>query len=128
MRSGELSKLVDSACANNQKMGITGLLLYSGGHFIQILEGDGLAISSLFAKISRDPRHKEVKRLFHKVANQRLFPDWGMQLVNNDEKRTLDWERVERALVRLRLSPGNVESEAIALIQEFRQQFVPGAA
>jgi hypothetical protein len=125
--SANLKKLVDRAKINNQRMGITGLLLFSGGHFMQLLEGDWLAISSLYTRISADPRHTNAQQLLHKESDHRLFPDWGMQLVDPDRLHALDRAKIEKTILLLRLKPLDAEAAAMKLMEEFRRQFTEAA-
>jgi hypothetical protein len=69
----------------NARNGITGVLFYSAGQFVQLLEGDPDDIRHLFAKIERDPRHKNVRLLIERPTPKRLFPDWNMGLLNLDQ-------------------------------------------
>jgi hypothetical protein len=74
-----LGDLAEKSQQNNQRDDITGLLLYGGGHFLQLLEGREKRIKSLFEKrISKDSRHCECKVLFQESCEYRLFPKWGM--------------------------------------------------
>ena len=74
----ELMELLKISQVRNAPAGITGLLLYSNGNFIQLLEGDGEAVQTLYARITRDPRHHNCIQLFDRAAETRLFPDWSM--------------------------------------------------
>jgi Sensors of blue-light using FAD len=78
----ELLQLLDKARQNNEKLGITGMLLYRDGDFMQALEGDGIQVRALAAKIARDPRHKNVCVLLDSRCTEREFPDWSMGFRN----------------------------------------------
>ena len=45
---------------NNQKQGITGVLIYFSGFFFQIIEGDEVRIDRLYEKIGQDRRHTDI--------------------------------------------------------------------
>lgn len=77
-----LFKILDTAKANNSHQNITGSLLYDGGRFIQILEGEKEDITSLYEKISEDPRHTNIRLLYLEEAAIRLFPNWSMNMMN----------------------------------------------
>ena len=62
----------------NAKAGITGMLLYKDGNFLQALEGDETAVRELYARISRDPRHLGVLPLVEGEREDRCFGDWSM--------------------------------------------------
>lgn len=53
----ELGKILESSVRHNLENGITGMLLYSGGNFIQVLEGDQDKVGETYERILADPRH-----------------------------------------------------------------------
>ena len=73
-----LKEMLKGSVQRNTRAGITGLLLYKDGAFMQALEGEEAAVITLFAKISRDPRHHHVIPLIHEPIGQRNFPDSAM--------------------------------------------------
>ena len=56
----ELTELLTIARVNNGRLGVTGMLLYHEGSFLQALEGDERVLDVLFTKISKDKRHLPV--------------------------------------------------------------------
>ena len=74
----ELTDLLAVSRVNNARAGITGMLLYKGGNFLQVLEGDEQPVEALHAKILRDPRHKGVITLLRGPLEERAFPGWSM--------------------------------------------------
>lgn len=80
--SDELLDILGKSRANNTLLGITGMLLYKDGNFMQVIEGPDEPIKDLFNKISRDPRHKGVIVLLKQKITQREFPDWSMGFRN----------------------------------------------
>jgi hypothetical protein len=74
----ELVDLLVKARAKNSRLGITGMLLYKGGNFIQLLEGEEAVVHQLFATICQDPRHLGVIVLLDEPAGEPLFGDWSM--------------------------------------------------
>ena len=73
----------------NAEAGITGMLLYKDGSFMQVLEGDEQAVRALYARIRRDPRHRGVVTLVEGQADRRSFGDWsmGFQDLSSEEAR-----------------------------------------
>ena len=57
---------------------ITGLLLCSEGHFVQLLEGPEADVLALFAIIKADRRHKQVQMVSQGAVRQRHFAQWEM--------------------------------------------------
>jgi methanogenic corrinoid protein MtbC1 len=76
----ELHSLVAAARSRNQSFGITGMLLYDGGRFLQTLEGPPAAVDRIWSSIQRDPRHGGIEVLSHHMVPARLFSGWDMQL------------------------------------------------
>lgn len=66
----------------NPTCGITGILCFGGGIFLQAIEGGRMAISDLYGHIQRDPRHKDVVLLQYEEITERRFGGWTMGQVN----------------------------------------------
>lgn len=75
---GDLKKLLTTSRENNASLGITGMLLYADDNFIQVIEGEENALNSLYAKITRDTRHKSFSILIRGEIKERNFADWSM--------------------------------------------------
>lgn len=73
-----LDQILQTARINNLKLGITGMLLYSQGSFVQLLEGEEGKVKETFNKISLDPRHNNVQLVIEANATNRYFPQWQM--------------------------------------------------
>lgn len=71
----------------NSRNGVTGLLLYYGGHFLQVLEGSEEAVRETFGRICKDPRHHDIAVLFEETVEEPLYPDWsmGFQMLDGSE-------------------------------------------
>ena len=65
----------------NALEGVTGLLIFNGTHFLQIIEGAPEAIDDLLDRLRRDPRHSGVEVRDDGAVDNRSFPDWSMELV-----------------------------------------------
>jgi len=65
----------------NALEGITGLLIFNGTHFLQIIEGAPDAIDELVERLRRDSRHQGVEIRDERQVDERSFPDWSMELV-----------------------------------------------
>ena len=74
----ELRAVLDRARIVNSQLDVTGVLLHSEGNFFQVLEGDAEVIESLYAKIGRDKRHKNVVLIIREPIVSRSFADWSM--------------------------------------------------
>jgi hypothetical protein len=78
MSDVELMDVLRVSRENNTRDGVTGLLLYQGGNFIQLLEGEAAAVDAVYARVMKDPRHHSVLRMLDNESPERLFPDWSM--------------------------------------------------
>lgn len=67
---------------HNPVSGITGILCYGGGIFLQAIEGGRMQVSDLFGHIMKDPRHKDVAMLHFEEISERRFGGWSMGQVN----------------------------------------------
>ena len=67
---------------HNPGCGITGVLCYGGGIFLQAIEGGRTAVSDLYGHIQRDARHKNVELLHFEEIAERRFGGWTMGHVN----------------------------------------------
>lgn len=74
----ELPTLLTAAQEANAKRGVTGMLTYVNGIFLQVLEGEEETVDLLVAKISADPRHKRILVLVREPIDRRSFGDWSM--------------------------------------------------
>jgi hypothetical protein len=83
----DLLDILHKARRNNAALGVTGLLLYSGGRILQVLEGEETTLRRLYKKIQADYRHTRVFTLSDGPISTRVFGDWCMafQSVNKDD-------------------------------------------
>lgn len=74
----EIDKILDSCKKNNPALDITGVLLYSEGKFIQLVEGEAKVIMELYDKIKKDSRHSSPILISYGPIKERSFPSWHM--------------------------------------------------
>ncbi len=102
---------------NNARDGITGVLIYAGGYFFQLIEGEDAAIDDLYARLLRDPRHTDMVLIQTELnVSERLFPTWAMEVFNL-EQRTEDFVLPLRLLLKTLL-------DAHHLIERYTQPSV----
>lgn len=73
-----LAALLMQARANNARHGVTGVLLYNDGNFMQLLQGPEDAVRNIFAAIKADARHHMVISIVDETGLPREFADWSM--------------------------------------------------
>lgn len=74
----EIQTILEHSVNNNRKLGISGMLLYSDGAFLQALEGPKDAVKKTFERIKVDRRHDSINKLAVEAIEQRRFPDRAM--------------------------------------------------
>lgn len=109
----DVESILASSARNNPASGITGLLLYNGRNFLQLLEGEEAELVSLMVRITHDPRHTGVSILEQRKINRRSCPDWAM-------KRVLIAENVERRREVLETElPESIDAQIRKIIMNF---------
>ncbi|MBP6897701.1 MAG: BLUF domain-containing protein [Pseudacidovorax sp.] len=113
---GALDSILSTGRAHNMASGITGILCYGGGVFLQALEGGRTAVNALYAHILRDPRHKDVVLLHYEEIQERRFGGWTMGQVNLNK---LNASTVLKYSERPELDPYAVSGKvSLALLEE----------
>jgi len=77
-----LNAILKESKANNPALGVTGVLCYSSGIFLQVLEGGRKQVNSLYNRIVTDARHTDVVLLSYEEIEERSFAGWSMGQVN----------------------------------------------
>ncbi len=78
----ELIAILKKSKANNPQLGVTGVLCFSEGTFMQVLEGGRAAVNKLYNRIASDSRHTDVELLCYQEIGERRFAGWSMGQVN----------------------------------------------
>jgi hypothetical protein len=74
----EIRALLAQARKNNERCGLTGMLLYRVGNFLQVLEGLDSEVESTLQRIQRDPRHRGIMVMKKTAIQTRSFSEWTM--------------------------------------------------
>jgi len=87
----ELDNLLTEARKTNQELEITGILLYTGSNFFQVLEGKESDIGFVFEKIKSNPKHSDIVVILKEAISKRSFEEWNMAYtrVSPDEIRDI---------------------------------------
>ena len=70
--------IMHSSDAHNRELGVSGILLATSSHYLQVLEGPYETINEIFMRIVKDDRHSDIKLVSFNAIDARLFEDWGM--------------------------------------------------
>lgn len=77
-----LERLAAKAQRFNEKVNITGILLFDGDYFFQILEGPSESIDQVFHRVCADSRHTQIVQLMRDYAPDRRFGKLGMAVID----------------------------------------------
>jgi hypothetical protein len=80
--SNELAALEDEARRYNRTTGITGLLVFDAGHYIQVLEGPAGAVDATLVRIRADPRHEDLEQVLDEPIDERRFARWALASID----------------------------------------------
>ncbi|WP_105628727.1 diguanylate phosphodiesterase [Cronobacter sakazakii] len=130
-----LQAIVRQAQTRNAQMQVSGILVFDGHQFLQVLEGPLHAVEALFERISQDERHDFVVELMRDYAPRRHFENVGMALF---DLRNVKAHAVLKAVVKSSVVPFNLAREARVYkfirsflrrpdSQQLSRQFQPGA-
>lgn len=81
LQSDDLEAIHRTARETNALEGITGMLIFNGTNFLQIIEGGHAAIDELVERLRRDHRHSGLEIHDERSVEELSFPDWSMELV-----------------------------------------------
>lgn len=95
LEPSDISDILQVCQQNNAARSVTGLLLYNGRNFLQLLEGEAEALDWLMERISQDPRHSGISLLYDEPATERACPDWLMKRIVLGESGETRRERLE---------------------------------
>ena len=116
----EIEDILETSRRNNAVTGITGMLLYADGNFIQYIEGEAEALDALFARISADRRHRRPMVLSRGPIEARGFSDWSMGYKPLDaaDRRPLARFDLSRAALDARLDAA-LPKVVLAMMRQF---------
>jgi len=79
-----LEALVKQSAENNERLGVSGVLLFRDGNFCQLLEGPAEIIEALTTRIRQDRRHTGFTVIADEEHSERSVPFWSMHLTESD--------------------------------------------
>ena len=86
--------ILRTAHAWNKQNYITGVLCQGQGLFLQVLEGERGKVTSLYARIHADPRHRDLELIHCETIAERRYADWSMahvKLSDVDPQTKIIW-------------------------------------
>jgi hypothetical protein len=120
----DIDNILRKASGFNTSHNITGLLIYKGGVFVQLLEGSKVEIESLIEKIATDKRHENLKVIYEGTSKSRIFNDWTMAYRRHELYNTDTQEQIEDFLKVTNGEEYIVNSEQVVnLLKNIRYSF-----
>lgn len=89
----KLKELLIQSRDKNKRLGVTGMLFYFAGKFMQLIEGEEAVIKELGEVISKDTRHQYFWVLKEGPIEKRFFEDWSMGFKSIDPTNFEDVEK-----------------------------------
>jgi hypothetical protein len=74
----EIPELLKHARLANARRELTGMLLYIGGSFLQVLEGQRDMVEAVFASILLDSRHSQITLIARETIPERAYEGWTL--------------------------------------------------
>jgi CheY-like chemotaxis protein len=96
----EMFSMCAEFAAANARIHVTGVLVHIGNWFMQIIEGEGIALDVLMKRIQRDQRHKNLALILDEPIAARAFPHWNMGCFNRQDKVELSPSVLDNVLKR----------------------------
>ena len=109
----DFPNIIDISKRENDRHGITGILFYDHGRFVQIMEGEDKDVRCLMENIRSDTRHKNVKVIIDEPVAKREMKDWKMLGYGLHDQMNLGWINVEDLGLE-RLQGTEISSQTIA--------------
>lgn len=115
----DLERILVKARSKNTALGVTGLLLYVDGGFLQVLEGEDAVLRQLYAAIAKDTRHWDARVLLDKEA-PRNFGDWSMGFKSlGADTSEAGLVGITQSAIRGLIKPGGAQPVLDVLIRTF---------
>jgi hypothetical protein len=115
----ELRELLEVSRRNNGPRGVTGLLLYIDGNFIQALEGERADVLDTHRRIANDPRHCGLITLLQGEVEKRDFSEWSMGFQRVDKNSGAAVPGYSDFLAQ-KADPEKQSSSALKLLSHFK--------
>ena len=100
INDGDIESILRSARTNNPLDGLTGVLIFNGSAFMQVLEGAEQAVDDMVRKLEHDTRHFNFHVREQRLITERAFPDWSMAYLRLEDQEFVGDAAVQKALHR----------------------------
>jgi hypothetical protein len=86
----DLEALLATTRTKNSARDVSGMLVFCGGNFLQVLEGPAGTVDDVFAAIGADPRHRDIRKILDIPITARQFGDWSMAFSHARNREAFD--------------------------------------
>jgi hypothetical protein len=123
LTTADLEGMLAESRIRNRAHGITGVLVFVDGAFLQILEGEKDDVLDLMERIERDPRHHGVKVFLEQETDARAFAEWSMASLSPSAAEVSRWAELEGAttignvLSSLEKEPGRLPGMVVNILK-----------
>lgn len=74
--SARLNEIIALSRRNNEHHHVSGMLVFTGSHFLGVYEGEERDLSRLWLHLEADIRHCELTCIGDELCSERWFPTW----------------------------------------------------
>jgi hypothetical protein len=119
----DLEGMLAESRIRNRARGITGVLVFVDGAFLQILEGEKDDVLDLMERIERDPRHSGIKVFHEEETEERAFASWNMAYLSPSAADVSRWAELDGAttigsvLSSLERDPGRLPGMVVNILR-----------
>ncbi|WP_290568013.1 BLUF domain-containing protein [Leeuwenhoekiella sp. UBA6783] len=110
-----IQNILDNVADWNKELDISGFLVYRDGNFLQLLEGNKNEVLTLFTKIKKDQRHKNVTLILEDESENRIFSDYESGFLVPKNKLVLD--KLNNYLFNLKLLENPKINSTISILE-----------
>lgn len=89
-----VEQILATSRRNNERVGVTGALMFNRSAFAQVLEGPQKGVEETFERIQRDTRHSDVTVLECRAVSERAFSEWSMAFVGQSAACHAMWDKL----------------------------------
>jgi hypothetical protein len=114
----EVSRIIQVSRVNNAARGLTGVLVYTGTDFAQLIEGRHETVETLWRTLRADPRHHDIVTFLDEPTERAWFETWRMGYLYDD---SLSHQIAEWRTLKARLA--HVERDAVRMLMAAADAF-----
>jgi hypothetical protein len=123
LATAELEEMLAESRIRNKVHGITGVLVFVDGVFLQIVEGEKDDVLDLMQRIERDSRHHGIKVFYEEEVQDRAFASWSMAYLSPSAEEVAKWAELDGAtkigdvLASIESNPGRLPGMIVSILK-----------